>query len=185
MPMSRAAARSPPQAASVAIDATDTSSITAGGGGLAVGVGVRRLRGYRRRPSPRALPSPPTRLRIRCWPTSTTPRVSATGNSVALAATENATILAVTVGGAVAIGVGGMGVAGAAAVGVGNSTNTLENTVEAYLADGATVTTTTSGDVTLKAMDSPNLTAKTVAASVGFAGGAVGRDLYRRRRHRQ
>ncbi len=56
-------------------------------------------------------------------------------------------------------------------MGVGASLNTVNNKVKAYLADSAQVTTTTSGDVSLTATDSPNLEAITVAASVGLSAG--------------
>ncbi len=152
---------------SLSIDATDTSSITAGGGGLAVGVGgigagLAAAVGF-------AVATNNIDNSVLAYVDDST--CSASGYSVTLAAAENTTIFAVTVGGAVAIGAGDS--AGAAAGAGGNSTNSLQNTVEAYLADGASVTTTTSGDVTLTATDSPNLTAKTVAASVSFAAGAV------------
>ena len=91
-----------------------------------------------------------------------------------------------TVGGAVSVGVGRHRLAGARSPWASViRTNTVKNTVEAYLADGASVTTTNSGDVTLTATDSPNLTAITVAASVGFAARCRGRDLRHRRRRRQ
>ena len=77
--------------------------------------------------------------------------------AVALTATETATLTALSIGGAVSIGVGsGAGVAGAGAG--GSSTNKVANTVEAFLADGASVTTTTGGDVTLTALDTPRMT---------------------------
>ncbi len=161
------------QGGSLSIKATDTSIITAGGGGLGVGVGVgpglfgaglAAAAGF-------AVATNDVNNSVLAYVDNSTAK--ATGNSVTIAATETATMTAVTVGEAVAVGVAGVGFAGAAAVGVGSSTNTTSNTVEAYLAHGASVTTTTSGDVTLTATDSPNLTAKTVAASVSFAVGLV------------
>ena len=161
------------QGGSLSIDATDTSIITAGGGGLGVGVGVgpglfgaglAAAAGF-------AVATNDVNNSVLAYVDNSS--ASATGNSVTIAATESATMTAVTVGGAVAVAVASIGFAGAAAIGVGKSTNTTSNTVEAYLAHGATVTTTTSGDVSLTATDSPILTAKTVAASVSFAGGLV------------
>ncbi len=159
----------------VAIDATDSSSITAGGGGFAaaIGVGAGLIAGGVAVAAGFAVATNNIQNSVLAYVDHST--VSATGHSVTLAALEMATSTAVTVGGAVSVAVGaGIGGAAAIAVGVGSSINTVKNTVEAYLANGATVTTTTSGDVTLTATDSPNLTATTVAASVGFAAGLVG-----------
>ena len=97
--------------------------------------------------------------------------VTAAGGDVALTATETPTITAVSAGGAVSIASGAAAAAGAGAG--GNSTNTLDNTVEAYLANGASIRTTTSGDVTLTATDTPNVTATTTGAAVSIAAGAA------------
>ena len=156
-------------AGSVSIEATDTSSITAGGGGLAVAVGGGGLAAGLAAAVGFAVANNEIENSVLAYVDNST--VSARGNSVIVSAIENAAIFAVTVGGAVAAGGGDTGFSAAGAG--GNSTNTLANTVEAYLADGASVTTTGSGDVTLSALDSPDLTAKTVAASVSFAAGAV------------
>ncbi len=156
------------QAGSVAINATDNSSITAGAGGIAaaVGIGAGLIAGGLAVAAGFAVATNNIQNSVLAYVDHST--VSATGHSVTLAALEMATMTAVTVGGAVSIAVGaGIGVALAVAVGVGYSSNTLDNTVEAYLANGASVTTTNSGDVTLTATDSPNLTAITVGASVG------------------
>ncbi len=155
---------------SVAIDATDTSSITAGGGGLAVAVGGGSIGSGLAADIGFAVATNEIENSVLAYVDDST---CSTGFGVTLAATENATIFAVTVGGAVALSAGATAFSAAGAG--GNSTNALQNTVEAYLAGGASVTTTAGGDVTLMATDSPNLTAKTVAASVSFAtGGGAG-----------
>ena len=87
--------------------------------------------------------------------------VTAAGNA-ALSATETANLTAFSLGGAVSIAGGaGAGLAGAGAG--GNSTNIVKDTVEAYLANGASVTTTAGGNVTLTATDTPTANAQTVA----------------------
>ncbi len=157
----------------VAIDATDNSSITAGGGAVAaadgvgvgdlftIGAGLASATGF-------GVATNDVENSVLAYVDDSI--VSATDHSVTLAAVETSTLTAVTVGGSLAIAASGLGPAVAVAVGVGSSSNTVNNTVEAYLADGASVTTTTGGDVTLTATDSPSLTAITVAASLGLSG---------------
>jgi hypothetical protein len=159
---------------SLAIDATDSSSSTAGGGGIAAafGVGAGLVAGGLAVAAGFAVATNAIQNSVLAYVDDSTAR--AQRNNVTLVALEKATIKAVTVGGAVAVAVGaGISAAVAIAVGVGDSTNTVHNTVEAYLANGAQVTTATSGDVTLTATDSPNLTATTVAASVSTSGGVI------------
>ncbi len=163
------------QKGSVAIDATDTSTITAGGGGLAaaLSVGGGLVAGAVSFAAGFAVATNDIGNSVKAYVDDST--VTAMGGSVTLSASEKATSTAVTVGGAVSIAVGaGIGLAAAVAVGVGYSSNTVDNTVEAYLANGASVTTTNSGDVSLTATDSPDLTAVTVAASVGLSASVVG-----------
>ena len=88
-----------------------------------------------------------------------------------MSAVETATIVALSIGGAVAVGAGEVGAAAAGAG--GNSTNTLNNKVKAYFADGSRITTTNRGDVCITATDSASTTATTVAASVAVGAGAV------------
>ena len=150
----------------VSIAATDTSSITAGGGGLAVGVGVGTTIGVAAAVG-FAAASNDVDNDVEAYVSDS--QVSDTGYNVTICAKETATLVAITAGGAVAVGVGT--IAGAASGAGGNATNTVSNTVEAYLEKSADVSTTTSGNVSLTATDLPNLTAKTVAASVSFAAG--------------
>ncbi len=157
---------------SVSIDATDNSSITAGGGGIAVAVGIGAgvFAGGLAFAAGFAVATNNIQNSVLAYVSDSS--VSATDNNVSVAAVETSSMTAVTVGGAVSIGVGaGIGAGIAVAIGVGYSSNTSDNTVEAYLTDGAQVTTNTGGNVTLTATDSPNLDAITVAASVGISGG--------------
>src|SRR5262249_31402542 len=55
-----------------------------------------------------------------------------------------------------------------------NASNEAQNTVEAFLADGASVTTTAGGDVTLTALDKPSLSAQSVGGALSVAASATG-----------
>ena len=83
--------------------------------------------------------------------------VTATSHDVDLSAKETAVIKALTIGGAIAVGVGGSG-AGVGAAGAGSG-NTVKNQVYAYVQDNSTVTTVTSGSVSLIATDNSKITA--------------------------
>ncbi|WP_193789043.1 hypothetical protein, partial [Zavarzinella formosa] len=91
---------------------------------------------------------------------------------------EAATINALTVGGAVAVGAGGAGGVGVGGAGAGSG-NTVKNTVQASVSGQATVTTT-GGDVSMTAKDQSGITADGGGISVGVAagtGGGVGASL--------
>ncbi len=171
------------QGGNVEIDASDTSSIIAVSGGLAgaVAVGAGLVSGALAASVGFAVATNDIQNSVLAYVDHAT--VQAPGHRVNLSAVETSTMTAVTVGGAVSISAAvGIGGAIAVAAGVGVSANTVDNTVEAYLADNAVVTTTVPGsaqpgailagaDVNLSATDSPHLTAITVAASVGLAVG--------------
>ena len=96
--------------------------------------------------------------------------------SIALQATEEATITANIDAIAVALAGGGVGVA-ASGAGVG-VTNRIAITVDSYISDSTgTGITTRAGDITLNASDTSNITATglaaSVAGSVGYYGGSV------------
>ena len=153
----------------VSIDATDNSTITGGGGGLAVAgaggfIGGAAAVGF-------ASATNDVNNEVEAYVDNST--VGATSNKLSVQAQETAILTAITVGGAVAVAAsGGSGLA--TAVGGGGAINKVNNTVLAYLNDNAAVSTTTSGNVCLTATDMPSLTATTVAGSVSFAAGAQG-----------
>ena len=101
--------------------------------------------------------------------------VTAQGGDILIQATEAATIEAYTIGGALGVGVSG----GGAGVGVGaagaGSGNTISNTVKAYAADGASLTSTT-GDINMSAVDTPTIVANAggVAIGIGVSTGGAG-----------
>ncbi len=147
------------------IEASDTSSITANGGGVGIAVGIAGL-GAASAAVGFSVAHNDIENTVQAFVNNA--NVSATSHNVELTATENATIDALSIGGAVAVGVGLIGSAAGAGAG-GDSSNTVKNTVEAYLAGGGSITTTTSGDVKLHATDTVTATARTVAASVSVA----------------
>src|SRR5690606_6054847 len=95
--------------------------------------------------------------------------VRATGGNVALKASETSLIDATSLGGAVALA-GGAAAAAAAGAG-GSSISNVTNTVEAYISGGAAVSTVSTGNISLEAIDKANVTADTIAASVSVAAG--------------
>ena len=105
-------------------------------------------------------------LRIRSKRISTALTVTAAGD-VVVSATESANIQALTIGGAIAAGVGSDGGVGVAGAGAG-SQNTVANVIQAYIQDGAAVAAQ-GGTVTLSAVDN-----STVTANGGGIGIAVG-----------
>ncbi len=150
------------------IGATDNSSITATSGGFAVGLAAAGLEGGAAAVG-FAVASNTIENTVTAYTDNAT--VNAAGD-LSVSASETATIVALSIGGAVAVGFGGY--LGAAAAGAGgNSTNTLRNKVKAYLADRSKATTTASGNVNLTAIDSASTTATTVAASVSVAIGTI------------
>ncbi len=91
----------------------------------------------------------------------------ASSGAITVTALSSATILAVTIAGAVAAG-GGEGV-GLAFAGAGaGSGNTVHNTVAAVIS-GNSLVTTTDGDVTLSATDNSSITADGGGLSLGIA----------------
>ena len=154
----------------VSITATDNTVITSSGGGVAisagigVGVGGALALGV-------AVVTNTVDNHVLAYVDGSS--VTATGGDVKIESTENVTITSVSAGGAASIA-GGSTVAVAGAASGANTTNNLDNFVEAYLQGGATITTTTSGDVIVKATDTPNITATAGAGSVAIAASAGG-----------
>ncbi len=156
---------------SITLKASDSPTINAYGGGLAIagagggaaGVGVTV--GF-------SAATNSVQDTVQAFIADST--VTATGNAIALTATDTANVVAYTVGGAVS-GAGG----GAAGVGVGaagaGSGNTITDIVEAVIQEGSIVTTITTGDVTLMATDNPSVTANGGGVGLtGAGGGAAG-----------
>ncbi len=154
----------------VTVTATDSTSISSTGGGVAIaaglttGVGIAAAAGV-------AVLQNTMNNHILAYVDGAT--VTATNGNVHIEADENVTIDSISAGGAASIAVG----SGAAVAGAGagaNTTNNLTNTVEAYVTGGASITTKESGDVIVKADDNPNVSATAGAASVTIATGATG-----------
>jgi hypothetical protein len=101
-----------------------------------------------------------------------------TDGDIDLTAEEKATITALTVGGAVAVGAGGSGAGVGAAVAGADSKNTIRNTVEATITGGSTIrpgaSATNKPDITLTALDDSTITANGggVGVAIGASGGA-------------
>ncbi len=152
----------------ITISATDTSSITANGGGAGVSVGVGGGAGVAAAVGFAVVTNDVENV-VQAYIDSST--ATATAN-VAMSAIEAATIVALSIGGAVSVAVGGVGAAAAAGAG-GNSTNTVKNQVEAYFANASSITSS-AGSVSLTATDTATATTKTVAAAVSIAAGGLG-----------
>ena len=90
-------------------------------------------------------------------------------SGVTASAVENATITAITVGGALAIGVGQSAGVAVAAGGAGSG-NRISNTVEAAVT-GASTITSSGGGVSLTAEDDSHITAVSVGAALALSSG--------------
>ncbi len=152
---------------SVTLTATDTSQITADGGG----VGVAYASGGQNSGTSFAIGISVAINDIgnNIYALIDDSTVTSGGN-VSLTAASTPTIQALTIGGAVAVGSSnqktGFAFSGAGA----GSGNTIRNTAEAAIRNGSTVTTTGAGAVLLTATDASTITAD--AGGVGIAVGA-------------
>ena len=158
------------QDGAVTIAATDNTLVTSSGGGVAIAAGIGAATGGA---AALGLAIVQNTLSNHVLAYVDGGSVTAIGGDVQVEAFENVTIQSVSAGGAAAVA-GGATVAIAGAGAGANTTNSLDNFVEAYLTGGASIATTTSGDVILKADDTPNITATAGAGSVAFAASAGG-----------
>ncbi len=156
---------------SVTIVATDGSSITANSGGLGIGVGG----GIVGAALAVGFATAQNQVNNLVLAYGADSDITAVGANIAFSAIENATIQSLSVGGAVALAVGGVAADGAGAG--ASSTNTIGNTVEAYITDGSTVTTQSSGNVSLTASDAADINVQATGASLSieasFTGGSI------------
>jgi len=158
-----------PGAGSVTLTATDTSKITADGGG----VGIAYASGGQNSGTSFAVGISVAINDIgnNTYALIDDSSVTSSG-TVALTAASTLTIKALTIGGAVAVGSSnqktGFAFSGAGA----GSGNTIKNTIEAAIKNGSTVTTTGTGAVKLTATDASTIIAD--AGGVGIAVGASG-----------
>ena len=88
-----------------------------------------------------------------------------------MTASEQATIDALTIGGAVGVGAGGAAGVGVGGAGAGSG-NTVRNTIEASISGNSTVTST-GGNVSLSALDSAQIKADGGGISVGVGAGGI------------
>ena len=153
----------------VKLSATDTSTILSHAGGLGVGVGGASNVAIA---ATVGISEATNQVDNQVLAFIDGSNVSAS-NRVALSAMETATIEALTLGGAIGgAGTGGVGV-GIGGAGAGSG-NTIADTVEAYIQDGSTVSSTT-GDVELEASNAPTITANAGGIGIGVGiGGTVG-----------
>jgi hypothetical protein len=156
------------------VAATDNATITADGGGVSVVAAAGGEGGAGVSVGVGAAVNSVTDS-VKSFIDSST--VSAASSSIALTANETSSITALTIGGAVGGETGGGNGAGVGAAGA-YSKNTITNTVEAYIQNGSSVTTTSGGNVTLTATDHATITADgggvSLAAGLGAAGAAAG-----------
>nr|WP_293778378.1 DUF4347 domain-containing protein [uncultured Oxalicibacterium sp.] len=152
-------------AGAISLSATDTSSILANAGGLAAGIGGGGVGASGAVGAAVAINTITNTVQAAIIGS----KVTATGGNISLSATETATINATSAGGAVALA-GGAAAAAAAGAG-GEATTTISNIVEAYISGSSDVKTVTSGNISLTATDTANVTADTIAAAVSIAGG--------------
>ncbi|MCA9138153.1 MAG: hypothetical protein KDB00_15385, partial [Planctomycetales bacterium] len=153
----------------VSLSATDHSTIIADAGGVGAAVGAGGAAGVSASFGFSAAENT-VENSVRSNISGTT--VLAFGD-IDLTASEQATIDALTIGGAVAVGAGGAAGIGVGAAGAGSG-NTIRNQVEASLRDGANVETTT-GSVALSATDDSSIYADGGAIGLAVAaGGAAG-----------
>ncbi len=154
----------------VSVMATDSPTISAVAGALSVGVAVGGLAGVGGSFGI-SVSVNDVEDKVSAYINNST--VSATGNDVTVLAMENGNIYAWTIGGAVGGGGGGVGI-GVGAAGAGSG-NTVMNHVCAYIQGGSSVSTVTSGDVSVIANDSSSIQAIAGGLGVGVgAGAAVG-----------
>ena len=164
-----AAATVTAQTGAVMLSAADGSMITANGGGvgLAVGGGGGNGAGV-------AIGISAARNLVQNSVEAYADGYTVTAKTGAsLSATENATIQALTIGGAVGGGGGGGAGVGIGAAGAGSG-NTIRDTVEAFIRNASVVTTAT-GNVNLTAMDTATITANGGGVGVAIGGGGGGR----------
>ena len=155
---------------SVTLTATDTSKITADGGGVGIGVASGGQKSGTSFAIGISVAINDIENNIHALIDEST---VTSGGNVALTAASTPTIQALTIGGAVAVGSSnqksGFAFSGAGA----GSGNTIKNTIEAAIKNGSTVTTTGTGAVMLTATDASSITAD--AGGVGIAVGASGK----------
>ena len=156
------------QGGGVSLSATDNSSITADAGGVGIALGITGGSSGGVTVGISAATNTVTNQVLAYIDGST---VNSAG-ALTLTASETSTIYALTIGGALSVGGGGAGV-GVGLAGAGSG-NTIDNTVEAYIQDNASVTTTSSGNVTLMATDSPTITANAGGVGSQSPGGTAG-----------
>ena len=154
------------------LSALDGSSITANSGGVGIAVGAGAANGVGVTVGISAA-SDTVSNTVEAFIDSSL--VTVNGSSVSLLASESATIAALTIGGAIAVGGGG----GGAGVGVGaagaGSGNTITNTVEAYIQNNSTVNVPVgTGGISLTATDAANITANGGGVGIAVGGGGSG-----------
>ncbi len=151
----------------VIVSASDTSGIQAIAGGLGIGLGVGTVGGG----GSLGVAAANNYISNDVYAFVDGSTVNAMGG-VSVTATEKATIFTITVGGALAVGVGGVTGVGVAVAGSA-STNTIKNDVEAYVHDGGSVSAN-GGDLSIKAEDTSNITAGGGGLAVGAGSGTTG-----------
>ena len=163
-------------AGSIIIKATDTSAITADAGGVAIAVSIAKEEkdgeeeenGGGAGAVGASVAVNEIKNGIKAYVEGST--ITSAG-SIELTAAEGATIDALSIGGAAAVGTSskdsGLAFAGAGA----GSGNTIDNTVEAAILSGSQATTTGTGKVALTATDTSKITADAGGVAVGFASG--------------
>jgi len=156
---------------SVTLTATDTSKITADGGGVSIAVASGGQNSGTALSTGISVAINEIGNNLYALIDDSTVN---SGGDVALLATSTPTIYALTIGGAVAVGSSsektGFAFSGAGA----GSGNTIRNTIEAAIKNGSTVTTTGTGEVSLSAMDASTIIAD--AGGVAIAVGASGQE---------
>ncbi len=165
-------------AGNVNVVAGDISTITANAGGIGVGVGVGSAGSGVGASLGVAIGINDIENDVRAYVDSSS---VVSGGGVLIAATEAATIVALTIGGAVAVGAstGGGSGTGVAAAGAGSG-NTVKNKVQAYISNTAgTVSTVTAnmGFVKVTALDTTVVTANSGGVGVGIGAASSGNGV--------
>jgi len=155
----------------VSLDASDSPTILAGGGGIGIGAGFGDGAGVG---VSIGISVATNSVQDTVTASISNSVVGAIGNDVSVSASDTANVQALTIGGAVGGGGGGAAGVGVGAAGAGSG-NTVTNTITAAIQNGSTVTTTSSGDVKLSATDNPSIIADGGGLSVALGfGGAAG-----------
>ncbi len=158
------------QDGAVILTATDTPSITANGGGLGFSVGVASTAGVA---VSLGVSFASNTMQDQVEATISDSSVTASGQ-VSLSASEDATIAAITIGGAIAVGGASSGGGGGAVAGA-DSYNLISNLVQASISgtphDQSNSVTSTAGSVKLSATDTSTILAH--AGGLGVAAGGA------------